>query len=129
MVRCRRPAQTFPAALVAKALCGSRSMVHMRMVNSVAMLDRGDGMVRPGVFRAAADGKLHGNNLGRAGGTLVMIRRLVFAVLALLSVSGTASYAQSGPFTGLAGSWSGGAWTDLRCDAPVAIGRPRRERT
>jgi hypothetical protein len=59
-----------------------------------------------------------------------MIRRLVFAVLTLLSVSGTASYAQSGPFTGLAGSWSGGGTVTLddgsteriRCHATYAVG-------
>jgi len=46
------------------------------------------------------------------------------------SVSGTASYAQSGPFTGMAGNWSGGGTVTLddgsteriRCRASYAVG-------
>jgi hypothetical protein len=83
-------------------------------------------------YRAAADGKLRGDNPGRTAGSLFMIRKLIFAVLTLFvaSVSGTASYAQSGPFTGLAGSWSGGGIVTLddgsteriRCHATYAVG-------
>jgi hypothetical protein len=61
-----------------------------------------------------------------------VIRRLIFAALTLFvaSVSCTASYAQSGPFTGLAGSWSGGGTVTLddgsteriRCRATYAVG-------
>jgi hypothetical protein len=83
-------------------------------------------------YRAAADGKHHGDKSDRTGGTLVVIRRLIFAALTLFvaSVSGTASYAQSGPFTGLAGTWSGGGVVTLddgsteriRCHATYAVG-------
>jgi hypothetical protein len=46
------------------------------------------------------------------------------------SASGTASYAQSGPFTGMAGNWSGGGTVTLddgsteriRCRASYAVG-------
>jgi hypothetical protein len=62
----------------------------------------------------------------------VVIRRLIFAALTLLvaSVSGSASYAQSGPFAGMAGVWSGGGTVTLddgsseriRCRASYAVG-------
>jgi hypothetical protein len=83
-------------------------------------------------YRAAVDGKLHDDKSDRTAGALVVIRRLILAVLTLFvaSVSGTASYAQSGPFTGLAGSWSGGGIVTLddgsteriRCHATYAVG-------
>jgi hypothetical protein len=60
------------------------------------------------------------------------MRPLIFAAVALLvaSISGSASYAQSGPFTGLAGNWSGGGTVTLddgsteriRCRATYAVG-------
>ncbi len=55
-------------------------------------------------YRAAADGKLRGSNDKSA-----LARRLIFAAVTLFStlfltaISVSASYAQSGPFTGLAG--------------------------
>jgi hypothetical protein len=59
-------------------------------------------------------------------------RRLIFAALALFAatVSGSASYAQSGPFAGMAGNWSGGGTVTLddgsterlRCRATYAVG-------
>jgi hypothetical protein len=59
-------------------------------------------------------------------------RRLIFAAVTLLvaSLSGSPSYAQSGPFTGMAGSWSGGGTVTLddgsseriRCRATYAVG-------
>jgi hypothetical protein len=62
----------------------------------------------------------------------MVVRRLIVAGLALLAatVSGSASYAQSGPFTGLAGNWSGGGTVALddgsteriRCRATYAVG-------
>jgi hypothetical protein len=50
--------------------------------------------------------------------------------LLVVSVSGSASYAQSGPFAGLAGNWSGGGTVTLddgsteriRCRATYAVG-------
>jgi hypothetical protein len=63
---------------------------------------------------------------------LVPVRRLIFAVAALLvaSVWGSASYAQSGPFAGMAGNWSGsgtvtlddGSTEKIRCRATYAVG-------
>jgi hypothetical protein len=81
-------------------------------------------------YRAAADGKRHGNKPGRIAETLVVIRRLTFAALTLFVVSGAASYAQSGPFAGLAGNWSGagtvtlddGSTERIRCRATYAVG-------
>ena len=52
------PARRSPAASAAGVLCESRSMVHMRTVNSVATPDRGSGMAHQRAFRAAVDGKL-----------------------------------------------------------------------
>jgi len=83
-------------------------------------------------YRAAVDGKRHGNKAKRTTGTFAVIRRLMFAVVALFvaSVSGSASYAQSGPFAGMAGNWSGGGTVTLddgsseriRCRATYAVG-------
>jgi hypothetical protein len=82
-------------------------------------------------YRAAVDGKLHGNK-SRTAGTPGSARRLIFAAATLFAVamSGSASYAQSGPFTGLAGVWSGGGSVMLddgsseriRCRATYAVG-------
>jgi hypothetical protein len=62
----------------------------------------------------------------------VVVRRLIFAALTLFValVSGSASYAQSGPFAGMAGNWSGGGTVTLddgsserlRCRASYAVG-------
>jgi hypothetical protein len=59
-------------------------------------------------------------------------RRLIFAAVTLLvaAMSGSVSYAQSGPFAGMAGSWSGGGTVTLhdgsteriRCRATYAVG-------
>jgi len=83
-------------------------------------------------YRAAVDGKPRGNNKGRTPNPLPDVRRLIFAVVALFaaSVSGSASHAQSGPFTGMAGNWSGGGTVTLddgsseriRCRATYAVG-------
>jgi hypothetical protein len=63
--------------------------------------------------------------------TLAVIRRLIVAASTLVaSLSGCPSYAQSGPFTGLAGNWSGGGTVTLddgsteriRCRASYAVG-------
>ena len=74
---------------------------------------------------AAAVGKPRGNN------ALAVIRRLIFAAtLSVAAMSGSASFAQSGPFTGMAGIWSGagtvtlddGSTERLRCRATYAVG-------
>jgi len=107
-------------------------MVHMRTVNSAATPDRGNGMGHLQEYRAAAGGKLHGNNTSVTAGLPAVTRRLIFAAATLFaaSISGSASYAQSGPFTGLAGNWSGGGTVVLddgsteriRCRASYAVG-------
>ncbi len=89
-------------------------------------------MGHPVAFRAAVDGKRRGNKTSRIWKTFAVVRRLTFATVALLvaSVSGTASYAQSGPFAGMAGHWSGGGTVTLddgsteriRCRASYAVG-------
>jgi len=83
-------------------------------------------------YRAAADGKRRGNKTGRTADLLADIRRLIFAVVTLFValVPGSASYAQSGPFAGMAGNWSGGGALTLddgsseriRCRATYAVG-------
>jgi hypothetical protein len=62
----------------------------------------------------------------------VILKRLIFAVFALVaaSVPSSASYAQSGPFSGMAGIWTGGGTVTLddgsteriRCRATYAVG-------
>jgi hypothetical protein len=84
------------------------------------------------VYRAAVDGKLRVNKASRTAHTFGLIRRLILAaaVLFAVSVSGSASYAQSGPFAGMAGNWSGGGTVTLddgsseriRCRATYAVG-------
>ena len=85
-----------------------------------------------GEFRAAAVGKLRGNKANRTANTFAVIRRLILAAATLFvaSVFGSASYAQSGPFAGMAGNWSGGGTVTLddgsteriRCRASYAVG-------
>jgi len=82
--------------------------------------------------RAAVDGKRRGNKTGRTADPLVVIRRVIFSTVTLFValVSGSASYAQSGPFAGMAGNWSGGGTVTLddgsaeriRCRATYAVG-------
>jgi hypothetical protein len=87
-------------------------------------------------YRVAADGKLRGNNTNQAAKPFAGARRLIFAAVTLFlaaflaSISGSASYAQSGPFAGMAGNWSGGGTVTLddgsteriRCRATYAVG-------
>jgi hypothetical protein len=83
-------------------------------------------------YLVAVIGKHRGNNAGRTIGAVVAIRPLIFAALTLLvaTVCGSASYAQSGPFAGMAGNWSGGGTVTLddgsteriRCRATYAVG-------
>src|SRR5665647_962227 len=122
----------FRAASVGKVWCAFRSTVHMQMANSAVTQVRADGMGHPPGFPAAAVGKLRGSKAKPTADTVAVIRRLIFAVVALFvaTVSGSASYAQSGPFAGMAGNWSGGGTVALddgsteriRCRATYAIG-------
>jgi hypothetical protein len=83
-------------------------------------------------YRAAVGGKRPGNKAGLTTGTFAGSRRLIFAVATLFvaSASGSACYAQSGPFAGMAGNWSGGGTVTLddgsseriRCRATYAVG-------
>ncbi len=83
-------------------------------------------------YRAAVGGKHPDNKTSLTTGTVAGIRRLILAIgtLLLASVSGSASYAQSGPFAGMAGNWSGGGTVTLddgsseriRCRATYAVG-------
>jgi hypothetical protein len=83
-------------------------------------------------FRVAVGGKLRANKAICPTKPSGAVRRLGIAAAALLAmlVSGSAGYAQSGPFTGLAGVWSGGGTVTLddgsteriRCRATYAVG-------
>jgi hypothetical protein len=81
-------------------------------------------------YRAAVDGKLHGNKAIRTTKPLMIVRRLIaVAVVLVATLAGSASYAQTGPFTGLAGVWSGtgmvtlddGSTERIRCRATYAV--------
>ena len=103
-------------------------MVHMQTVSSVAKPDRGSGMVHLRAYRAAVDGKHPANNART--NIFVTTRRLLFAAVAFFVASASSGYAQSGPFAGMAGNWSGGGTVTLddgsteriRCRATYAVG-------
>jgi hypothetical protein len=96
------------------------------------MLDRGNGTGHLPASRAAAGGKHPGNKANHTADTLAVILRLIFGIVTLVvaTVSGSASYAQSGPFAGMAGNWHGGGTITLedgsteriRCRATYAVG-------
>src|SRR5260370_32693880 len=102
----------------------------MQMANSMATPDRADGMGHLRAYRAAVDGKPHGSKASRTIGIFAVIRRLIFAVVALFVASVSPSYAQSGPFAGMAGKWCGGGTVPPpggsrgpnRCPPPSALG-------
>lgn len=83
-------------------------------------------------YRAAAGGKRHGNEADQRTAPVVIVRRLIFAAATLFvaSVFSSASHAQSGPFAGMAGNWSGtgtvtlddGSTEKIRCRASYAVG-------
>ena len=83
-------------------------------------------------YHAVADGKHRGNKVSQQVQALALARRLIFAVATLLfaSVWGSASHAQTGPFAGMAGNWSGagtvtlddGSTERIRCRASYAVG-------
>jgi hypothetical protein len=90
-------------------------------------------MVHRLASRAAVDGKLPVSNKNPSTRLFLQTRRLTFAAVAFFMASASASYAQSGPFAGLAGSWSGGGTVTLddgsreriRCRATYQVGGPR----
>ena len=84
------------------------------------------------VYRAAVGGQRHGNRPDHMATPLAIARRLIFAVVTLFAASlfSSPSHAQSGPFAGLAGNWSGsgtvtlddGSSEKIRCRASYAVG-------
>jgi len=104
----------------------------MPTATSAAMPARENGMAHLRAYRAAVTGKRRGSEVRRTADTLAVIRRLIFAAVTLFvaSVSGSVSHAQSGPFAGMAGNWSGGGTITLddgsteriRCRASYAVG-------
>src|SRR3954466_6431779 len=127
----RFPAVRFPAASAAGDLCESRSMVHMRTVNSVATPDRGNGMALQLVSRAAVDGKRPVSKASRTSDVFAKPRRLTFAAVAffLTVFLASPSLAQSHTFAGMAGVWSGpgtvtlddGSNERIRCRATYKV--------
>jgi hypothetical protein len=89
-------------------------------------------MGRPAEFHAAAAGKRHVNKAALSSISLGAARSLIVTVALLFAafIPSSASYAQSGPFAGLAGVWSGGGTITLddgsteriRCRATYAVG-------
>jgi hypothetical protein len=83
-------------------------------------------------YLVAVAGKHPGNKANRTNGGFATVKAMIFGAIALLvaSVSSTTSYAQAGPFAGLAGLWSGGGTVTLddgsteriRCRASYAVG-------
>jgi hypothetical protein len=83
-------------------------------------------------YRAVAGGKLRVNNDGKKSLGAIFTRRLILAAAAMLAASVWSgnSYAQSGPFAGMAGVWSGagtvtlddGSTERIRCRATYAVG-------
>src|SRR5215467_3917247 len=103
------------AASDARALCGSRSMVHMPTVNSAATPDRESGMGHQVAYLAAVDGKHLASKSNTIINALVMIRRLLMAAAVLFAAAFAPSpgHAQSGPFAAMAGNWAGGGTVTL----------------
>ena len=89
-------------------------------------------MVHLQAFRAAVDGKRRANKTSRTSESFAFTRRLTFAAVAFFvaTMSGSAVSAQSGPFAGMAGNWTGGGTITLddgsteriRCRASYAVG-------
>jgi len=94
-------------------------------------------MVHHLASRAAVDGKHPVSKKNRSTGLFAQTRRLIFAAVAFFMASVSGSYAQSGPFAGLAGTWSGGGTVTLddgsreriRCRASYQVGGPKMTMT
>jgi hypothetical protein len=82
-------------------------------------------------YRVAVAGKRRGSKASRMAGSVMIRRRVIFALATLFAagVSSSASHAQSAPFAGLAGYWSGagsvtlddGSSEKIRCRATYAV--------
>src|ERR1700760_1595427 len=107
-------------------LCGSRSMVHMRTVNSAATPDQESGMGHQVAYLAAGGGKHRGNKINFELTSLANIRRLLTAVAVLFAPFSAASvHAQAGgPFAGMAGNRSGRGTVTLAGGSPAALACP-----
>jgi hypothetical protein len=70
-------------------------------------------MAHQRAYLAAVDGKHPVNRASRLAETFAYSRRLAFGVAAFFVASTAIGHAQSGPFAGLAGSWSGGGTITL----------------
>lgn len=90
-------------------------------------------------YRAAAAGKRRANRSGPASNILIASRRLLVAAAVLFGagLSALPAQAQSGPFAGMAGRWSGGGTVTLddgsteriRCRASYAVAGPEMNLT
>jgi hypothetical protein len=90
-------------------------------------------------YRVAVDGKHPVSKAIRTSDLFAHARRLAFAAVAFLvtTLATSTSYAQSGPFSGMAGRWSGGGTVTLddgsseriRCRATYAVVGPNMEMT
>jgi hypothetical protein len=88
-------------------------------------------------FRAAAAGRLRGNDDSGVFVAPLTVRRLLVAaaVLFFTATSGAPSHAQSGPFAGMAGRWAGGGTVSMedgsteriRCRAAYAVSGPQMQ--
>jgi hypothetical protein len=86
-------------------------------------------MAHQRAYLAAVDGKHPVNKAGRLAETFAYSRRLAFAAAAFFAASTATGHAQSGPFAGLAGNWSGsgtitlddGSRERIRCRASYQV--------
>ena len=94
-------------------------------------------MAQQRAYRAVVDGKHPVSKKNRSTGPFAQPRRLTFAAVAFFMASASAGYAQSGPFAGLAGNWSGGGTVTLddgsreriRCRASYQVAGPQMSMT
>jgi len=70
-------------------------------------------MAHQQVYRAAVDGKRPVNKASRLAEPFAYSRRLAFAAAAFFAASTAVGHAQSSPFAGMAGNWSGGGTITL----------------
>ena len=86
-------------------------------------------MAHQRAYRAAVDGKHPVNKASGLAETFAYSRRLAFAAAAFFAASTAVGHAQSGPFAGMAGNWSGagtvtlddGSRERLRCRATYQV--------
>ncbi len=89
------------------------------------------------VYRVAVGGKRPANKTSRTSELFAHARRLTFAAVAFFvtAFAASTSHAQSGPFAGLAGTWSGGGTVTLddgsseriRCRATYRVAGPNMD--